>query len=320
MRAAMYHRYGPPEVVTIAEVPIPQPTDDEVLLKVFASTVNRTDSGYRSAVYVVSRFWSGLLKPKYPVLGCEFAGEVVAVGKNVNSFTIGDRVFGYNDQKFGGHAEYLTTTPNTIATIPEGYSFETAAALTEGSHYALCDIRAAKVAAGDNVMVYGASGAIGSAAVQLLKYFGARVTAVVNAKNTALLQSLGADEVINYETQDYTKTDQRFSFIFDAVGKSSFGKCKPLLTAKGIYVSTELGKNIENVWLALLTPIFGKKKVIFPIPTMTKDDLLFLRQLAAEGKFRPVVDRTYALEEIVDAYRYVETGQKTGNVILQVRK
>ncbi len=321
MKAAVYTRYGPPEVIVVKETDAPVPKNDEVLVKIFASTVNRTDSGFRSAEYFVSRFWSGLFKPKYPILGCEFAGEIAAVGDDVHSFSIGDRVFGYDDQKFGGHAEYLTIKATAaIATIPENFSYETAAALTEGSHYALGNIRAAKVKAGDNVMVYGATGAIGSAAVQLLKYFGARVTAVANTRNMGLIRSLGADEVIDYQNENFTQTSQQFSFIFDAVGKSSFGECKPLLTDRGIYVSTELGKNGENIWYALTTPVFRKKKVIFPIPSMKKEDIEFLKQLAEERKFRPVIDRTYSLDEIVEAYRYVETGQKTGNVIITIGK
>lgn len=320
MKAAVYTRYGPPEVVVVTEVATPVPKHDEVLLKIFASTVNRTDSGFRSAEYFVSRFWSGLFKPKYPVLGCEFAGEIVAVGEDVQNFSVGDRVFGYDDQQFGGHAEYRTARATAaIATMPKALSYELAAALTEGSHYALGNIRAAKVKAGDNVLVYGATGAIGTAAVQLLKHFGARVTAVANTRNMGLIRSLGADEVIDYQNENFTQTTQRFSFIFDAVGKSSFGECKPLLKDKGIYVSTEPGKNGANIWYALTTPLFGRKKVIFPIPSMKKEDILFLKQLAEEKKFRPVIDRSYSLDEIVEAYRYVETGQKTGNVVIRIR-
>ncbi len=319
MRAAVYTRYGPPEVVKIKEVETPVPRDGEVLVKVAATTVNRTDSGFRSAEYFVSRFWSGLLRPKYKILGCEFSGEVHAVGNNVSGIKVGDRVFGYNDEKFGGHAEYLVApVSGAIATIPESFSFEAAAALTEGAHYALGNIRAAKVKEGDNVLVYGATGAIGSAAVQLLKYFGAKVTAVGNTRNMGLIQSLGADEVIDYQNEDFTQTSQKFSFVFDAVGKSSFGQCKPLLTPKGIYVSTELGKNGENIFQALFTPLFGGKKVIFPIPSMKKADIELLQTMAAEGKFKPVIDRVYPLEQIVEAYRYVETGEKTGNVIIRI--
>ncbi len=319
MRAIVYKAYGPPEVAQLKELPKPSIKDHEVLIKVHCSTVNRTDSGFRSAEYFVSRFWSGLFKPKFPVLGCEFAGVIEATGKNISTYKKGDKVFGFNDQTFGGHAEYVVMPENAaMALIPEQHSFEQAAALTEGSHYALVDIQAAKVQAGQNVMVYGATGAIGSAAVQLLKHFGAHVTAVANTKNVALVKSLGADVVIDYQTEDFTQTKTRFDFIFDAVGKSSFGQCKPLLKEKGIYISTELGKNGENIWLALLTPLRGRKKLLFPLPTITKNDVEFLGELAQQGKFKPVIDRSFTMEQIVEAYRYVESGQKTGNVILKI--
>lgn len=199
-------------------------------------------------------------------------------------------------------------------------SFDEAAAITEGSHYALVNIRAAKVERGQKVLVYGATGAIGSAAVQLLKHFGATVTAVCNTKNVDLVRSLGADTVIDYQTQDFTKTEDKFAFIFDAVGKSSFGKCKPLLTEKGIYISTEFGKNAENILFALTTPLWGGKRLLFPIPSITKQDIIFLKELVEKGEFKPVIDRFYTLGQIVDAYRYVESGQKTGNVILRIRE
>lgn len=320
MKAAVYKKYGPPEVVHIEDIAIPEYGAGDVLIKVYASSVNRTDAGFRSAEYFVSRFFSGLLKPKFNVLGCEFAGVVEAVGASVTEFVPGDRIFGFNDTLFGGHAEYMVVPANSgIAHTPPGMDFTTAAALTEGSHYALVDIRAAKVQQGDQVMVYGATGAIGSAAVQIMKHMGATVTAVCNTKNVELVRSLGADVVIDYQQQDYTAIATRFSFIFDAVGKSSFGKCKPLLTEKGIYISTELGKNGENILLALTTPMGGGKRLLFPLPFIKKEDVLYLRELAIEGAFKPVIDSVYPLDKIVEAYRYVETGQKTGNVIIKIR-
>jgi NADPH:quinone reductase-like Zn-dependent oxidoreductase len=167
-------------------------------------------------------------------------------------------------------------------------------------------------------MVYGATGAIGSAAVQLLKHWGANVTAVCNTKNVALIKSLGADTVIDYQTEDYTKPEKKFDFIFDAVGKSSFKKCKPLLNKKGIYISTELGKNGENIFYALVTPFFGGRKVLFPIPSITKEDVIYLKELVEKSVFKPVIERTYQMDEIVEAYKYIESGQKTGNVVLQI--
>ena len=321
MKAAVYKKYGPPDVVRIEEVDKPSPMSGEVLVKVFATTVNRTDCGFRSAEYFISRFFSGLFKPKFEILGNEFAGIVEAVGKDVKLFNVGDRVFGYNDTKFGAHAEYMTIAEkDAITTIPPDVTFEQAAPITEGAHYALCDIRAARVKNGDNVLIYGASGAIGSAAVQLVKYFGAKVTAVCNTQNVEIVKSLGADQVIDYMTQDFTRIDQKFDFIFDAVGKSSFGQCKPLLKKHGIYISTELGKNSENIFLALLTPLVNGKKVLFPLPAIKKEDVIFLNELVESGKFRPLLDRSYHFEQIVDAYKYVETRQKSGNVVIILTK
>jgi NADPH:quinone reductase-like Zn-dependent oxidoreductase len=321
MKAAVHTEYGPPEVVRIQELPKPTPKDNEILVRVYAATVNRTDAGFRSAVYVISRLFSGLFKPKQQILGCEFAGVVAACGKSVKNFKVGHRVFGYNDETFGAHAEYLTIAETDAVThMPIHFSMEEAAAIGEGAHYALFNIRAAKVQKGDKVLVYGATGAIGSAAVQLLKYFGAKVTAVCNTKNVALVKGLGANIVIDYQTQDFTDTKERYSFIFDAVGKSSFGACKPLLTPHGIYISTELGKRSENIFLALITPLFKGKKVLFPIPIMNKVMLVFLKDLAEGGYFSPVIDREYKLNQIVEAYRYVESEQKTGNVIISMVK
>ena len=319
MKAAIHTRYGPPEIVEVKDIPKPTPKENEVLIKVHASTVNRTDSGFRSAEYFVSRFFSGLFRPKHQTLGCEFAGVIEEIGSKVTSFKTGDKVFGFNDSTFGGHAEFLIINENAaITTLPHNLDFYAAAPITEGAHYALNNIRASKIQKGQNALVYGATGAIGSAAVQLLKHFGANVTAVSNTKNVELVKSLGADVVIDYQTQDFTQTKTKFHFIFDAVGKSSFHQCKPLLTEKGVYISTELGKNSENVFLAISTSFSKGKKVLFPIPTITKEDVIFLKQLAESGEFKPVIDRYYTLDEIVKAYNYVETGQKTGNVVLRV--
>ena len=319
MKAIVYTTYGPPEVAQLMDVAKPIPNDDEILIKVYASTVTRTDAGFRSAQYFISRFWSGLLRPKTQILGCEFAGIIEEIGKDVSTFKKGDKVFGYNDKTFGGHAEYLTLAENdAITTLPKNVNFEEAAPITEGAHYALNDIRASKISSGQNALVYGATGAIGSAAVQLLKHLGVRVTAVCNTKNVARIKSLGAEVVIDYQTQDFTKTAEKFDLIFDAVGKSSFGQCKPLLNKKGIYISTELGKHAENIFFALITPLLGGKKVLFPIPTINKEDVVFFKELVEQGAYKPVIDKLYKLDQIVDAYRYVESGQKTGNVVLKI--
>jgi NADPH:quinone reductase-like Zn-dependent oxidoreductase len=320
MKAAIHQTYGSPEVMFLTELEKPVPQDDELLIKIYASTVNRTDAGFRSAEYIISRFWSGLFKPKYPILGSEFAGIVEHCGKHVSAYQVGDQVFGYNDKSFGGHAEYITVKEqDALALVPSNLTIYEAAALTEGSHYALNIIRAAKVEKGQKVMVYGATGAIGSAAVQLLVYFGAHVTAVCNSKNIALVQKLGAHEVIDYEQENFLDRPYQFDFIFDAVGKSSFSICKPLLKNNGVYISTELGKYAQNVFLAMITPYLKGKKVLFPIPPdLSKEDIKFLATLAEQGHFKPVIDRYYTLDEIKEAYYYVETGQKTGNVILKI--
>ncbi len=319
MKAIIYTQYGPPEVAKLMDVPKPIPKDNEVLIKVYSSTVNRTDSGFRSAEYFISRFWSGLFRPKCQILGCEFAGIIEEIGKSVTTFKKGDKVFGYNDKTFGGHAEYLTIAENAAVTIlPNNLNFDEAAPITEGAHYALNNIKASKIEKGQSALVYGATGAIGSSAVQLLKHFGVKTTAVCNTKNVNLVKSLGADTVIDYQTQDFTKTDNKFHFIFDAVGKSSFGQCKPLLTEKGIYISTELGKNAENVFFALLSKFTRGKKVLFPIPTINKEVVIFFKTLIEKGEYKPVIDRFYKLEQIVEAYKYVESGQKTGNVVIKI--
>lgn len=234
-------------------------------------------------------------------------------------FRTGDRIFGYDDSNFGAHAEFKTISETAaITTMPDNLTFEEAVPIIEGAHYALCDIRAAKIKTGDNVMIYGASGAIGSAAVQLVKYFGVNVTAICNTQNVEIVKSLGADHVIDYMTEDFTKTDKKFDFIFDAVGKSSFQQCRSLLKNKGIYISTEPGKNSANIFLALVTPLFSRKKVLFPLPTINKEDVIFLKNLVEQGRYKPLVDRVFHLDNIVDAYKYVETRQKVGNVVITI--
>jgi len=217
MKAIIHTRYGPPEVLQLADVPKPSPKENEVLIKVHATTVNRTDCGFRSAEYFISRFFSGLFRPKNQILGNEFAGEIVETGSSVTSFQLGARVFGFNDQTFDAHAEYMVMAENgSMATIPDGLSYEKAAPITEGGHYALCDIRAAKVSPGQKVLVNGATGTIGSAAVQLCRHFGAEVTAVCATPHLELVKSLGAKTVIDYTKEDFTKIDERFDFVFDA--------------------------------------------------------------------------------------------------------
>lgn len=319
MKAAVCARYGPPEVVVISEVDKPAAGPGEVLVKVHATTVNRTDCSYRAPRPFFVRFFAGFTKPKRPVLGTEFAGEVEAVGKDVGSFAAGDRVFGYVEGRFGAHAEYLTVAESGwIATIPDGLTYEQAAAGTEGSHYAMSIIIRTGVRAGQDVMVYGATGAIGSAAVQLLKAMGARVTAVCATAHVELVRGLGADRIVDYTAEDFTRDEQRYDLVVDAVGKSTFGRCRRLLKPGGIYVSTDLGPGWQNLLLALVTPLFRGRKLVFPLPVEDVAVLAKLREHLASGAFRPVLDRRYPLEDIVGAYRYVESGQKVGNVVITV--
>jgi NADPH:quinone reductase-like Zn-dependent oxidoreductase len=319
MKAAVHTRYGPPDVVRIAEVEKPTAKDNEVLVKVHATTVNRTDSGLRAAKPFINRFFTGLSRPRVTVLGNEFAGEVEAVGSGVTSFEVGDRVFGYNGSRFGAHAEYLAIPEDgSLATMPANLTYEEAAPSTEGSHYALSLIRKSKVRRGQGVLVNGATGAIGSAAVQLLKRLGADVTAVCDTENVELVRGLGADRVIDYTAEDFTQDEQTYDVVLDAVGKSSFGRCKRLLKPCGIYLSSDLGPLSQNPILALITPLLGGKRVMFPIPRDNQEMVRYFKDLIAAGAFKPVIDRRYPLDQIVEAYRYVEAGQKIGNVVISV--
>jgi len=317
MKAVIYKEYGPPEVLSIKDLETPEPKDDEVLIRVFATTVNRTDCAMLRAKPFIMRFFTGLIKPKKQVLGTDFAGTIEATGKNVSTFKKGDSVFGFDDTGVCSYAQYMTFPENkAIAIIPENVPFDQAAASMEGAHYAYNFINKVPDLSGKNILVNGATGAIGSAMVQLLKYFGASVTAVCNTKNIYLIKSIGANEIIDYTKEDFTKKAKQFDLVFDAVGKSTFAKCKPLLKNGGTYISSELGPMAQNPLLALITPIIGNKKVIFPIPSDCKRSVLLIKKLMEEGKFKAVIDRQYSMEEIAEAFRYVETGEKTGNVVI----
>jgi NADPH:quinone reductase-like Zn-dependent oxidoreductase len=319
MRAVVFDRYGPPEVLRLEEVERPVPKDDEVLIKVHASTVNRTDVGLRSAEYFISRFFTGLLRPKRKIPGTELAGEVEAVGSAVTEFEVGDQVFGVSASTAGAYAEFVCMKQSApLAHKPAGMTFEEAAAVPEGAILALSYLRRVDLRKRRKVLVYGASGSIGTAGVQLVRYFDADVTAVCNTKNLELVRSLGADRVIDYTREDFTKNGEAYDFIFDAVGKLSLKRCRGSLKPGAIYASTDLGPYWQNPFLALWTSRIGDKKVLFPIPRYTKKDVLFVKELVEAGKYRAVIDRRYLLEDVVEAHRYVETGQKTGNVVLTI--
>jgi NADPH:quinone reductase-like Zn-dependent oxidoreductase len=318
VKAAARTKYGPPECVRIVDVPTPVPADDELLVRVHATTVNRTDRGYRSGKPFIIRFFSGLVRPKYPVLGTEFAGVVEAAGARVTRFAPGDRVFGYNEKTFGAHAEYMTIPEDgSVATIP-GLGYAEAAPALEGSHYALANIRAAKIGAGSDVLIYGATGAIGSAAVQLARDLGASVTAVCRGEHVDLVAGLGAERVIDYTREDFTSHGASYDVVFDAVGKTSFARCKPLLRPNGVFLATDFGPFPWNPLLALATRVVGSRTVRFPFAKDDHEIVNYLRERLESGAFRPVIDRTYPLDDIVEAYRYVDTEQKVGNVVISV--
>ena len=319
MRAVVHDRYGPPTVLRLEDVERPVTGDDEVLVRVHATTVNRTDCHIRQANPFMWRFFAGLLRPKRKVLGMELAGEIEAVGARVDEFEVGDHVFGiqgYN-RPYGTHAEYISMrASDPLAHKPAGMTFEEAAAVCDGALAALTTLRRADLRKGQRILVYGASGSMGTAAVQLASYFDAHVTAVCNTKNVELVRSLGADEVIDYLQEDFTKNGETYDVILDAVGKHSFRRCRGSLKPGGIYLPTDLGFMWHVPILPLLTRRIGDKKVIFEITRYTKKDVLFLKELIEAGKYRAIIDRCYPLEDVVEATRYVETGQKSGNVVL----
>jgi NADPH:quinone reductase-like Zn-dependent oxidoreductase len=319
MKAAVLTTYGPPDVVRVAEVDRPTPRGNELLIKVHVTTVNRTDCGCRAGKPFFIRLFYGLARPRATVLGNEFAGEVEAVGSDVTSFEVGERVFGFNARLFQAHAEYMVIPEDGwVAPMPANLTYEDAAPSTEGSTYAHSLIESAKIRSGQDVLVYGATGAIGSAAVQLLKSLGVAVTAACDTKNVELVRGLGASRVIDHTAQDFTKDDHEYDVVMDAVGKSSFGRCRRLLKPGGIYLSTDLGPLAQNLPLAVITALFGRKKVMLPFSKYDRAWLRHLKELIESGEFKPVIDRRYSLDQIVEAYRYVETGQKIGSVVIVV--
>jgi NADPH:quinone reductase-like Zn-dependent oxidoreductase len=320
MRAVVFDRYGPADVLGLAEVEQPVPADDEVLIRVHATTVSRTDCGLRGAEYAISRVVTGLRRPKphFRILGTELAGEVAAVGAGVSELAVGDRVFGAPG--LGAHAEFVCMRESAaLAQMPAGISFEEAAAVCDGASLALACLRQANLGPGRTILIYGASGSVGTAGVQLAKhFFDADVTAVCNTKHLELVRTLGADRVIDYTREDFTKTGQTYDVIFDAVGKQSFRRCRRALKPGGMYLETDLGFLWHVPLLVVVTRWIGDKRVRLGVTRYTKQDVLLLKELIEAGKYRAVIDRGYPLEDVVEATRYVETGQKTGNVVLTV--
>ena len=317
MRAVVFDRYGPPDVLHLEDVERPIPKEHEVLVKVHATTVTRSDCGWRSGKPFFSRFFTGLRRPNRRIIGTEFAGEVEAVGDAVTDFHIGDRVFGASI--FGANAEFVSVRESgPIAHVPAGTTFEEAAAVSDGAILALNAMSPVRVGHGTEILVYGASGAIGTAGVQLATHFGAEVTAVCDTRHVDLARSLGADEVIDYTKEDFRENGVEYDVIFDAVGKHRFTRCKDSLKRGGAYLPTD---GFGNFAMALWTWRIGEKKVRISLPPRyKKEHVLLIKRLIESGEYRAVVDRMYPLEDVVEATRYVETGQKTGNVVLTVSR
>ncbi len=319
MQSAYRRGYGPPNVLDVRELPTPVPGPGQILVRVRAATVNRTDCGALFGAPYVYRFVVGWPKPRAVATGTDFAGEVASVGSGVTRFSVGERVMGFDDNNLGSHAEYLLVSERCpMARIPDGIPFDVAAASMEGAHYAYTFMTGVPLEAGQQVLVYGATGAIGSAAVQLLHAAGVHVTAVCAAEHHAAIRQRGAERVYEYQNSEWLKelSGERFACVLDAVGKSRFSVCRQLLEPRGLYLSSELGPHAENIWLALVAPLMRGQKVRFPIPSDIPRTLEVVVPLLSSGKFVPLIDRHYPLEEIRAAFEYVASGKKVGNVVL----
>jgi len=320
MKAAVITRYGSPDVVKIREAPKPAPAAGEVLIRVHAATVNRTDSGELQPG-VIGRLLYGLRRPRRTIFGMDFAGVVEALGAEVTAFRPGDRVFGMCPPlSNGAHAEYVCIPERgPIAVMPADAGFADAV-VCEGAYYADSGLKKFHVGPGHRILIYGASGAIGSAAVQLAKAYGADVTAVVPTRHLALARSLGADRVVDYTAEDFSRIGERFDFVLDAVGKVSFFRCRRLLTPNGTFMATDIGPWGSNLPLLFWSSIAKNDRVLVPLPPRGHGQIFveFLKARMEAGQFRAVIDRSYPLDAIADAYRYVATGQKAGIVVIEV--
>lgn len=322
MKAVIYEQYGPPEVLKLKEVAKPTPKNDEVLIRICATTVTATDCMMRKGEPRWGRLFLGLGKPRKKILGIELSGEVEAVGQGVMRFKPGDRVFSATMLKMSGHAEYLCLPEKAgLALKPANMTYEEAAAFPDGALTALTfldDI--GKIKRGQKVLINGASGSVGSFAVQLARYFGADVTGVCSGANVEMVKSLGADRVIDYTQEDFTQSGETYDRIFDTVGKTSFSRCKSALKPNGVYLASAMDKFLWPVLPQMLwTAIKGGKRVKTGASICTAERLNFLRGLIEAGQLRSVIDRVYPLEQIVAAHRYVETGHKKGNVVITLK-
>ena len=318
MKAAVARRYGSPDVLRICEVPKPKARRGEILVRVRAAAVGRTDAGYLRAHPFLIRVFSGLFRPRRSILGMDFAGEVESAGRGASAFKPGDRVFGLCPSRSNGaQAEYVSVPEAAAAEIPVNVKFDEAA-ICEGAFYANGTLTGLGLKSGQSIMIYGASGAIGTAAVQLAKVLGAEVTAVVATPHLELVRALGADRVVDYTAGDFTRIGERFDFVLDAVGKTTYFRCRRLLKPGGVFAATDMGPGGSTLLMMLWTSITRSRRVVIPLPGRIGAFPRFLAGLMAAGKFRAVIDRKYPLDRIADAYRYVETGQKTGIVVIDV--
>jgi NADPH:quinone reductase-like Zn-dependent oxidoreductase len=321
MKTIVCTKYGPPEVLQLKEIEKPIPKDDEILIKIHATGVTAAHCAMRKGLPLYGRLFIGLKRPKNQVPGTDLAGKVEAVGKEVKRFKKGDPVFGASDMGNGTYAEYVCLPENEVLAIkPDNMTFEQATAIIEGALTALPFLRdKGNIQKGQKVLINGASGSIGTAAVQLAKYFGAEVTGVCSSANVEMVKSLGADMVIDYTKEDFTSSGQTYDILFDTVGKSSFSRCKSSLTEKGVYLNPVL--KLSMLFQMLRTSMTGGKKAVFTAtglrPSSEKaEDLTFLKKLIETGKIQSVIDRRYSLEQAADAHRYVEQGHKKGNVVI----
>jgi len=320
MKAIVYTRYGPPDVLHLKEVEKPVPNEHEVLIKIHATSVTSGDCRVRKAEPFAIRFFNGLIKPnKITILGNELAGEIEDVGKNVKLFRKGDQVFGQAGLSLGANAEYICLREDAALVIkPVNISYEEAATIPFGGNTALHFLRKGNIRSSQKVLIFSASGSLGTAAVQLARNFGAEVTGICSTANVELVKSLGANKVIDYTKEDFTKNGLTYDIIFDTTGKSPFSGCVKSLKQKGIYLRA-VHMSLSSIVRGLFTSLTSSKKVIGGIATESKENLSFLKELIEAGKLKPVIDRIYPFEELAEAHRYVEKGHKRGNVAIRVR-